>query len=107
MYRYLNPSSIEDLISPSKINIVTYMSGFVEKKHKSWTDRFSLTACVDYWYLSPDFTITQTVAYGQHLIVPGVYELSNASSINTTSGSASYTQKMNSFNLTLGVAMKL
>lgn len=71
------------------------------------TDRFSLTACVDYWYLSPDFTITQTVAYGQHLIVPGVYELSNASSINTTSGSASYTQKMNSINFTLGVAMKL
>lgn len=69
--------------------------------------KFSLTACVDYWYLKPDFTITQTVVFGRRMVVPGIYQLSNASSISVSSATTQYTQPMNSLNLIVGVSMRL
>jgi len=71
------------------------------------TGKFSLTASVDYWYLNPEFSLTQTVAIGRHLNVPGVYELANASSISVFENSTKYSQQMNSVNLSVGVAMRL
>lgn len=69
--------------------------------------RFSLTASVDYWYLKPDFTITQSVAFGRRMVVPGLYSLNNATSISVSSMTTQYSQAMNSLNLIVGVSMRL
>jgi len=78
-------------------------AGIVYKLH----GKFSLTASVDYWYLKPDFTLKQSVAFGQHMVVPGVYQLSNAASVSVYSVQAPYSQQMNTVNLSVGVAMHL
>ncbi|HVW61258.1 MAG TPA: hypothetical protein VHC48_14505 [Puia sp.] len=71
------------------------------------TEKLSLTASVDYWFLKPDFVLTQSVAFGRHMMIPGMYQLSNAASISTYSVRAPYSQQMNSFNLLVGVSMHL
>jgi len=71
------------------------------------TGKFSLTASVDYWYLKPDFTITQTVAFGRHMTVPGIYSLTNAQAVSVNSSTTQYSQQMNSVNLIVGVSMRL
>lgn len=71
------------------------------------TEKFSLTASLDYWFLKPDFVLSQSVAFGRHLVVPGLYQLSNAASVSYYSVKAPYSQQMNSFNLLVGVSMRL
>lgn len=71
------------------------------------TNKFSLMADLDFWYLKPTFTVVQDVAFAQHLVVPGVYNLSNGSVVSVTQATGKYKQGMNSLNLTVGVSMKL
>jgi len=72
------------------------------------TDKFFLNVNLDYWWLKPTFTLVENVGFAQHLVVPGVYTLSNAGyPVVLDQATRKYSQAMNSINLTVGVSMKL
>lgn len=95
------------LVNNKKTRATTFTMMAKAGLHYKLTEKFSLTASVDYWFLKPDFVLTQSVAFGRHMMIPGVYQLNNAASISTYSVKAPYSQQMNSFNLLVGVSMRL
>jgi hypothetical protein len=73
-----------------------------------WTKKFALLAGVDFWYLKPYFksvTVSETMATG--FIVPGQLSLQNAATISYQESTTSYTQPMNSIDLSIGISMRL
>jgi hypothetical protein len=70
--------------------------------------RLQLLASPDLWYLKPDFEdVTQTVAIGHNMVVPGVVSMSNASSYSINSQTQDYQQNMSTLNLTTGLGLSL
>ncbi len=72
------------------------------------TNKFSLIAGLDFWYLKPTFKkLTRVVASGDGLGIPGLLWLNNAAAVQVNSYTADYTQNMSSLNLTFGLSMAL
>jgi hypothetical protein len=75
------------------------------------TDKLSLVAHIDFWYLEPDFkNLNQTLVQAEGFNVPvtaGNFSLADASSITYSTFTMGYAQKMNSFDLTVGLSLRL
>jgi hypothetical protein len=72
------------------------------------TDKLSLVAHIDFWYLEPDFKgLTQTLVHASGFVVPGNPSLANASVVSYNTFTMDYAQKMNSFDLTVGLSLRL
>jgi len=94
-------------VSNRKANATTFTAMIKLGVSYALTKKLSLTAGLDFWYLKPKFTVVQAVAFAQHLIIPGVYNLANGSSVSYNQVTGQYSQSMNSLNLAVGVSMKL
>jgi hypothetical protein len=75
------------------------------------TDKLSLVAHIDFWYLEPNFgNLTQILIHAQGFNVPvnsGNFSLADASSVTYSSFTMGYAQKMNSFDLAIGLSLRL
>ncbi|MHA4808838.1 hypothetical protein ACX0G9_12060 [Flavitalea flava] len=91
-----------------KVNATTFSASIKIGASCKLTDRWSLVANVDYWYLRPTFkNLTQTLAQANNLIISGLYSLSNASSISYYQYTRNYPQDMSTLNITVGLSMRL
>lgn len=72
------------------------------------TNRLSLVASLDFWYLKPTFTnLTQTIIMASGFPVPGNYSLSYATSVTYNQSTMNYIQAMSSIDLSVGLALQL
>jgi hypothetical protein len=72
------------------------------------SDKLSLVANVDYWWLDPVFrNITQTLTTASGFALPNNLNLGNATSISRSESTADYTQNMSSIDLSIGLALRL
>jgi hypothetical protein len=72
------------------------------------SDKLSLVAHLDYWWLDPVFrNLTQTVTTASGFTQPFNLNLSNAVSTSRSEYTSNYTQNMSSVNLSIGLALQL
>jgi hypothetical protein len=72
------------------------------------SNKLSLVAHVDYWWLDPVFrNLTQTVTTASGLVVPNNFNLGNLTSISRSEFTSDYTQNMSSIDLSIGLALRL
>lgn len=92
----------------NKANTTTFSASFKAGIAYHLNKRLQLLANLDFWYLNCNFKqVTQTVLIANQLVVPGLLQPGNASSISVNSQTQDYKQHMNTLNLTVGLEVSL
>lgn len=72
------------------------------------SNNLHLMANLDFWYIKANFKdLTQSVIFAHDLIVPGIIDPGNASTINYSSITTDYQQPMHTVNISAGIGITL